>query len=384
MILDSKTEQFRLAEDGRISWQEQPTNPLPGEPIARLVKGVHILKPEFELLDVDLVKNVEPEALKTKLNEWFAAHIQSVMEDLVALDAREELCEEAAGIAQALYDALGILPREEVEHLIDGLDTETRRPLRQKKVKLGPILIFLYTLNKPAAVRLRALLWSLYHGRDLPAQVPADGMVSVAVDPAQADPVYYRAIGYPVYGRRAIRVDMLDRLISAVYDSSDKGKFTAKHEMAEWLGCSIEDLYLVLEAMGHKKIYDPADEKTPEVEEAVSAPALEAEGEASESPEDSGAEDKPAEEAQAEQPQAKPELAVFRLKRGKANQKGAAGRKPAAKKAQGQGKASDDSKLRKKPHKKKPKRDEGPRVISTGPEKKPEDSPFAILEQLKK
>ena len=53
---------------------------------------------------------------------------------------------------------------------------------------------------------------------------------------------------------------MLDRVICAVYDAAKEGKFQAPHQMAEWLGSNITDLYAVLEAMGHTKIYDPADE----------------------------------------------------------------------------------------------------------------------------
>ena len=372
-MLNSKSEQFRLAEDGQISWQENATNPLPGVPIGVLKKGAHILKPDFDLADVEVLKGVDAAAVRVKVQEWLSGHIKAVLEDLIALEETEELSAEGKGIAFQLYESLGILPREEVESLIAGLDTETRRPVRRKKIKLGPILIFIYSLNKPVAVRLRALLWSLYHGRGLPADVPNDGIVSVAVD-AAADKDYYRAIGYPVYGGRAIRVDMLDRLISAVYDSADKGKFSAKHEMAEWLGCSIEGLYLVLEAMGHTKLFDPADVVVEEgaVEVSVEAEIVEA-----------PAEEKPeavAETAEVKAPapavDIKPELAVFRLKKGKANQK-----------AQSSASSASAPKAGKKSaHKKtaKPKRDTGPRVISTGPERKLEDSPFAILGQLKK
>lgn len=394
-MLNSKPEQFRLAEDGQISWQENPTNPLPGEAIATLKRGEHVLKPDFDFIDCALVAAQDAKALREKVQEWLAGHIKSVLEDLVALENTDELSPEGKGIAYQLHEALGIMPREQVEDLIAGLDTETRRPVRQKKIKLGPILIFIYTLNKPAAVRMRALLWSLYNDRDLPAQVPNDGIVSMSVDPAAIDADYYRAIGYPVYGKRAIRVDMLDRLISAVYDGADKGKFSAKHEMAEWLGCSIEDLYLVLEAMGHKKIYDPAAQEQSEqsekvateesgahVNETVEAAPLEAVEEPSETEvaEPIVAEGTVEKTEAVETPKAvevKPELAVFRLKKGKANQKQSGG-------ARGQKKSfkNNDKKPAKKG--KAPKRDQGPRVISTGPERKLEDSPFAILGQLKK
>lgn len=105
---------------------------------------------------------------------------------------------------------------------------------------------------------------------------------------------------------RAASVDMLDRVVCAVYDGAKDGQFKARHKMAEWLGSNILDLYAVLEAMGHKIIHDPAAEKV----KAEETPAAEAPAEAVETP----AEAAPAAE------KAKPELATFRLKRGRANQ----------------------------------------------------------------
>ena len=75
----------------------------------------------------------------------------------------------------------------------------------------------------------------------LPAEVPADGIVSFSIKDKDVDADYYRAIGYPVYGPRAMRVDMLDRVVCAVYDGAKDGKFMAQHQMAEWLGSNIED-----------------------------------------------------------------------------------------------------------------------------------------------
>jgi len=382
-MLNSTLEQFRLAEDGQVSWQKNATNPLPGVVIAQLKKGAHILKPDFALMDVEILKPLDSVAVKAKLQEWLDSHIQGVLEDLILLQDTQNLCESGASIAAQLYDAMGILPREQVEGLIAGLDSDARRPLRRKKIKLGPILIFIYSLNKPVAIRLRALLWSLYHEKPLPALVPNDGVVSIKVEPKSVDAAYYCAIGYPIYANRAIRVDMLDRLIGAVYDSADKGQFKARHEMAEWLGCSIEDLYLVLEAMGHKKIFDPADhgqvEKKPDVSKEVVALDGGVSKEDGQSEAEVGTEADPKVEA-GFKADIKPELAVFRLKKGRANQKGSSSV------AVSRSKTKSLKKEKKAMHKtSKPKRDEGPRIIkSYAPKAKPEDSPFAILEQLKK
>ena len=145
-----------------------------------------------------------------------------------------------------------------------------------------------------------------------PVKLPADGIVSAKIEDENPNEDYYRAIGYPLYGGRAVRIDMLDRVISCVYDHATGGKFQARHEMAEWLGCSIADLYKVLEAMGHVKAHDPADE----IKDEGDAPEIER-------AEEKTVEDKPAageEKAAEKKLDVKPELATFRLKKGKASQ----------------------------------------------------------------
>ena len=351
-MLNAQETQFTLGEDGQIFYQPLAGNPLPGEPIARLEKGETILKPKIALGEADALKDLEASAVREKLEGWLAGHLSAVLEPLVALEKADDLKGAVSGIVYQVYEALGIVPREKLEDLIADLDADDRRVLRQKNIRLGPILVFMPALNKPAAVRLRALLWGLYNDKSLPMNCPNDGIVSFEVDPGAIDPAFYQAIAYPVYAKRAIRIDMLDRVICAVYDGASEGKFQAQHQMAEWLGSTIESLYEVLEAMGHKKIFDPAEQAETEVQEPA------------------GEEKADENSAGKTETQEKPELATFRLKKGKAF------------------KHSSGERAGKKPEKKKGKRNKStnrtPKVMSTGPEKRLEDSPFAILEQLKK
>src|SRR5690606_38305485 len=119
-------------------------------------------------------------------------------------------------------------------------------------------LAFLPALVKPAAIKMRALLWGIWNEKPLPVVRPADGRVSEVVDSAAIDRAYYRMIGYPVFGPRAIRMDMLDRVVTDMYDTADKGVFEAKHKYAEWLGCNLDDLHAVLESMGHRRLKEAA------------------------------------------------------------------------------------------------------------------------------
>lgn len=342
--------------------------------MARIKRGASALAPEVDLLESSHLAGQDNSAVKAFLSAWLAGHIREILGPLLDLDKGDEVPAPVRGICYQLHQAMGITPRENVEDLIALLDPPMRQVLRAKQVRLGPILVFMPALNKPAAVRLRGLLWSIWNDKPLPAGVPADGVVSVKVDAATADRRFYQAIGYPVFGPRAIRIDMLDRVISAVYDNAKDGKFRAEHKMAEWLGSSIDDLYAVLEAMGHRKIEEPLNPVAAEPAPAAAPAPQEEQASFSFMPEEGKSQEvSTAAEVKADlKPGAKPELAVFRLKKGKAFEK------PRFKKPVREEKPRHKDKSRKVPHKK----SEEPRVISAA-SKIVADSPFAILEQLK-
>lgn len=450
--------QFRLNENGQVLFQRDPTNPLPGEPVARLHKGAGLYAPSVVLDDIEIpVALTDRATAQARLDEWIVSHMNTVIGPLVALGTADapEIDTPVAQICRRVHESLGILPRADIDNLIEALDADTRRELRSRRVRLGPVLVSMPDLTKPAAVRLRALLWALWNDKALPVSLPPDGMVSVVVDAATIDPHFYRSIGYPVYASRAIRVDMLDRVISAIYDSADKGVFKARHDMAEWLGCPIAELYDILTAMGHTKISDPADtpktEITPapegeaeetaaaaavsvDVAEAVAEPFAEAPVEASAeaaditAPDTAITDDTGPTEVPVPVPQVKPELATFRLRRGRAHhdasaraprernfrrsdrQKGEgegndgakrqnrSERKPHDGKGGGRGDHRSDHKNEGKPggkfrdnkfrdnkrHDDRPRDNREDRIVaSANAQKNDDNSPFAVLNQLK-
>lgn len=368
LIINSDPKQLRLAENGDITWQKDVTNPLPGEKVATITKGESVIAPKAVLEDNALTQAEVNEGLADYVQNWLNSHVREGLEPLFRLQGDDLTAEPVKNIAQKLFDGLGILPREELQADIDQMDDDMRQMLRPKKLRFGPLLVYLPELKKPAAVRMQALLLTLWNDKPLPAEVPADGIVSFSIKDKDIDADYYRAIGYPVYGPRAMRVDMLDRVVCAVYDSAKDGKFMAQHQMAEWLGSNIEDLYLILEAMGHKKISEPAPKEEDGDKAAEASDVKEA------------TEDKAADKTQE---QVKPDLAIFALKRGKASQKSV--------ERASSGKKKDLSGFSSKPKKKfKPKgkrsnerKEPRERVYTAEAKANPEDNPFAILEQLK-
>ena len=144
-MLKSKPNQFSLSANGMILWQAKPENPLPGEPVAKLVKGDHALRPAVEILANLKTAGVEAGELLTSLQHWLNTHIASVLEPLVVLGAQLDASgsDPVQAISKALFDSLGVVPREELEENIGKLDAEQRGVLRSKKIRLGPLLVFM-------------------------------------------------------------------------------------------------------------------------------------------------------------------------------------------------------------------------------------------------
>jgi ATP-dependent RNA helicase SUPV3L1/SUV3 len=336
---------FTLHEDGQITWQVDNTNPLPGEKVAMVAKGETVLSPQVTLVD-NAVSTSEAQA---RILKWLYSYIEEVLSPLFKLvDETENKLEGAAKeIGTRVYDHLGVIHRSEIEEFVPELTPELRASLRHNKVKMGPILVFMYELVKPAAINLRALLWGLWHGRSLPMDRPADGRVSVQINPEEIDRHYFRSIGYPVFGNLCIRIDMLDRVVTDIYDSSKDFKFQAKQQYMEWLGCGEEDLYAVLQSMGFRKLDEDKAEKTPEDAEKL--------------------------EENDKKEEIKPELAIFLLKKGKISERP---------------KPKEQKKSEKKPHKpkKKPEKYQNKaKIYSLGADSKnnEDDSPFSVLKTLK-
>lgn len=270
MVPNTDAKQLTLQDNGHIFWQQDPSNPLPGVAVACVMKGASALAPIVDLLPELPLQGPARDAALAQIGDWLNGYIARVLEPLVKLKLDIDGTPEGVkAICDRVYDGLGVVPRADVLDQIEKLDPEMRKVLRGRHVRLGPVLVFVPDLNKPAAVRLRALLWSLWNDRALPAPCPRDGAVSQVVDIAVADPAFYRSIGYPLYANRIIRIDMLDRVMNAVYENVKDNQFMATHQMAEWLGAPVADLYAVLESMGHKKVSDPAEIKVVEKSEEI-------------------------------------------------------------------------------------------------------------------
>jgi ATP-dependent RNA helicase SUPV3L1/SUV3 len=133
------------------------------------------------------------------------------------------------------------------------------------------------------------LLWLLKHGSEhslTPASIvdaPRQGLTSVPRNAAIPE-AFYRAAGFHVCGPRAVRIDMLERLADIIRPltawrptetatepppgAAGGGAFKIRPEMMSIMGCSGDELGLILESLGFRR------EKRP-VKKTAAAPVPE-------------------------------------------------------------------------------------------------------------
>ncbi|MFN4168527.1 MAG: helicase-related protein [Pannonibacter phragmitetus] len=274
-------EDFVLSTDGTIRWQ--------GEPVARLTAGDDALVPGFVLLADEHLTGPARDRVQARVDLWVKAHVGTLLKPLIDLKDAEGLEGLARGIAYRIYEALGILERQDVANDVRQLDQDMRASLRKLGVRFGAYNIYVPALLKPAPSQLLAQLWALKHGTpDMPGlvelpQLSASGRTSITVDP-QIDKALYKVVGFRVCGPRAVRVDILERLADLIrpliawkpLDSSvtppdgaiaQGGGFTVTVAMTSLLGCAGDDFTEILKSLGYR------NEKR-EIERPVAAAAV--------------------------------------------------------------------------------------------------------------
>ena len=233
-------DEFALGENGDILWR--------GDTLARLAPGGSRLKPAIAPLMSDLLFDGEAERIRERSARWLEAEIGRRLPVVRAL-ADAPLNGVARGLAFQLREAMAPLERHTVESLVRSLDSTDRERLARLGVVIGQHWVFLRPLVKPSAVPLRAALWRAEHGAWGALPIPPGGRVSIATVP-DIDPAYYAAIGYPAVGPRAVRIDMLERLMVRLHRATIRGAMPLDPTIAPVLGCTAAEADAVLSALG--------------------------------------------------------------------------------------------------------------------------------------
>ncbi|MBN2906800.1 MAG: disulfide oxidoreductase [Rhodobacteraceae bacterium] len=305
-----------FTEQGGLMWGDQA--------VGKLVAGADPLKPTVAaFVDEEAGADVA-EKVRRRLQHFIDRRVAMLFEPLLNLQRDESLTGLTRGFAFRLVEALGILPREGVAGEVKELDQDARAALRKHGIRFGQFTIFMPLLLKPAATRLRLVLWSLMRGLDEFPESPPPGLVTIPAIEGTPDD-FHTLSGYRAAGARAIRIDMLERLADQLRAEDTRGGFEAKPDMLSITGMTLEQFADLMQGLG----YRAERGERPKVKAAATPDAAQAEAEAPapetpEAPEatpDAAPETPQAETPQAETPEAEaaaapegetaPEMEVF-------------------------------------------------------------------------
>ncbi|MCR6635197.1 hypothetical protein [Devosia sp.] len=311
-LAGAPNEEFVLATDGRLRWR--------GDVVAELAEGDSLYRPRIIILADESLTGVDLERVQDRLALWLRHHINTTLEQVMALEAPADVEGPARGIAFQLFEHLGLLPRGQVSDEVKNLDQDVRGKMRKLGIKFGAYHIYLPLSLKPAPRELALILFALRNGgirqpgvTDIP-HIVLSGRTSFLVDP-EVDPRLYEIAGFKVAGKRAVRVDILERLADIIRPliaidparfqgeppagAAEGNGFRVTVEMTSLLGCSGEDFASILSSLGYRVRRTPKA-AAPAAEASAEAPALDTLLADSPAEVDAPAEDAPAIEAVAE------------------------------------------------------------------------------------
>jgi len=260
---------FALASDGMLRWI--------GAPVGTLAASEDVLKPRVILLVDEQLTGAARDKVAARAERYVHYQIESQLKPLVDLKNADQLTGIARGIAFRLVENFGLVNRRDIADDVKALDQDGRAALRRLGVRFGAYHIFVPALVKPAPASLVTLLWALQNdGKDKPGfgdvvHALATGRTSVLVN-ASFDPNFYRLAGYRVLGRRAVRVDILERLADLIRPALswragigkrpdgayDGAAFIVTPPMMSILGATADDIEDILKGLGYRAEPKPA------------------------------------------------------------------------------------------------------------------------------
>ncbi|WP_337181453.1 helicase-related protein [Shinella sp.] len=304
-----------LGSDGTVRWL--------GDPVARLSASDHVMRPRVILLSDEQLTGNARDHVAARVERFVNHHIATVLKPLDDLSRAEDLQGLAKGLAFQLVENLGVLFRRDVADDVKALDQDARASMRKHGIRFGAYHIFMPALLKPAPAELITLLWALKNdGLDKPGYgdlipVLAAGRTSVVTDPA-FERAFYKLAGFRFLGKRAVRIDILERLADLIRPllqwkpgtprpdgAYDGRRFMATTAMLSILGATPDDMEEILKGLGYRADSVKAEEAAAFL--AAQAPAAAEAG--SEAPAETPAEtsdehDADASEGEAEAPAA--------------------------------------------------------------------------------
>jgi len=254
-IETANDDQFSLEpESGKINFADAS--------IAKIVAGSDPLSPQARILASASLETAQRDIVAARTQAWLAQHLQVGLPRLFGLNeavrqanktaTKSVLSSAALGIAYALLEDLGSIPRKRIARQLKKLEQPARAELRRLGVRFGEASLFVPDLVKPRAARLRVMLWATYQGvADQLPSLPKPGLNAVVM--SKAPKGFYEMAGFRIVGQWAIRHDILEKLAELARASREDKYIQISDEMVALLGCEARVVGSALEMLGYHR-----------------------------------------------------------------------------------------------------------------------------------
>ncbi len=289
-VVNSAEGAFKLDQKAGINWRD--TN------IARLLRSENLYTPRVEVHDSELLSIDQKQRIQEKLTAIIKEQVHTLLANLLKLQNAEiadnkvknnkiemkkksegevsfqkeaELIQNdeasqkgstleasmmsgiARGIMFRLYENLGVMSRTLISDQLKEMPDSDKPFLARAGIRIGTETVFMPELLKPAAIKLRAMLYSIYN-QDFPAcGPPPEGRVSINLVKG-IDDNYWLSAGYRRIGDKVMRVDMVERVAALVRTAARSGEFGITDEMLSLAGVSRDTMASMITDLGFEKL----------------------------------------------------------------------------------------------------------------------------------
>ncbi|WP_437325535.1 helicase-related protein [Sorangium sp. So ce381] len=197
--------------------------------LGQLARGPTLLLPDVRLAALeDLGAGARSRVLR-RLVAFARDLVEALLAPLRSPEVRA-LPAAARGIVYQLEQGLGTAAARDAEEQVAELAPEGRALLAAHGIEVGERVLYVQPLLRRGALERRLALCAAWFDRGRVPACPAPGAVSMAVARG-VDPRAYAAIGYPVFGTRALRADVAERVLRALASGEPAERLSG------WMGC---------------------------------------------------------------------------------------------------------------------------------------------------
>ena len=251
-ILSQRLKDIVLADAPAFSLNDYGQVVFADKPIARLLKGGDWLSPRVELIGAEESPTEERERARDRAELYVKETTAKLLPALSALKQQlntADLPGVARGLAFRVLESGAAIDLRKDEPPV-RLSTEEREALKGWGIRTGRVAAYAPETTKPAQQALIARLFSVFNDADV--MIAPTGAGSFPAEEGWSE-ASLGAQGYLLFGPRAIRADLAERLaweIDKRRKEAGKNLFEIPAELASIVSCPGEAFVEVLKAHG--------------------------------------------------------------------------------------------------------------------------------------